>query len=210
MIEKGFRTSHYIDLDLNLGGNQLQRYDFSLLENNCNLEKVHFGQSFQKTEVTSALFYNNQKLKRVDLTSLKTSIPSQIFNTAKEVEWLSLDDNIIPGKVRLCCIVYAELKNLFIFNLSTVLTPVFVSKKPALKFLSLSQCEIEAVLDSTFVETVSLEVLVLNRNNLKFMTAGQLKGLRGLTYLGKKTEQKSCFFQNFFRLEFQSTEVDRW
>ena len=48
----------------------------------------------------------------------------------------------------------------------------------------MAQCQIEAVLDSTFFETGRLEVLILNNNNIKFMTTGQLKGLNSLRILG--------------------------
>ena len=79
------------------------------------------------------------------------------------------------------------------------MTPIFVSNKPALKYLALAQCEIEAVLDSTFQETANLEVLILRNNNLKFMTAGQLKGLKSLTHLGN----------NRWKLQIRHFEIRR-
>ena len=118
----------------------------------------------QKPEILSSLFYNNQNLKRADLSALQTSIPSQLFTPAGQLEWLSLDQNMIP-----------------------VLTPLIVKNKSQLRYLSAAQCQIEAVLDSTFFETGRLEVLILSNNNIKFMTTGQLKGLNSLRILGKKS-----------------------
>ena len=66
-----------------------------------------------------------------------------------------------------------------------VLTPLIVKNKSNLRYLSLAECQIEAVLDSTFFSTGRLEVLILSSNNIKFMTAGQLKGLFSLRILGK-------------------------
>ena len=100
-------------------------------------------------------------MKRIDLSALRTSIPSQLFTPAGQLEWLSLDQNMIP-----------------------VLTPLIVKNKSQLRYLSMAQCQIEAVLDSTFFETGRLEVLILNNNNIKFMTTGQLKGLNSLRILG--------------------------
>ena len=97
------------------------------------------------------------------MAGMRSNIPSQLFIPVVSLEWLSLDDGFIP-----------------------VLTPLIVTNKPKLKYLSLASCKIEAVLDSTFSESQSLEVLILHGNNLKFMTAGQLKGLVGLIKLGTR------------------------
>ena len=103
-----------------------------------------------------------KELKRLELRDRNTLIPSQLLTSASKLEWISLDGNYIP-----------------------VLTPYLLRNKKRLSFLSLSECEIEAVLDSTFIETKKLEFLILKNNNLKQITAGQLKGLESLNYIGK-------------------------
>ena len=116
----------------------------------------------KKPEIVSSLFYNNPHLKRLDMSAMYTTVPSQLFTPAGEIEWLSLDQNVIP-----------------------VLTPLIVKNKSQLRYLSMAECQIGAVLDSTFAETGRLEVLILSSNNIKFMTTGQLKGLTSLRTLGK-------------------------
>ena len=117
-------------------------------------------------ELSSSLFYNNGELKRIDFTNGRSAIPSQLFLSTPKVEWLSLDGNFVP-----------------------VLTPLLLRKKKKLEFLTMAECEIEAVLDSTFSETKSLQILIMRNNNIKYLTAGQLKGLESLKHIGKSQVQ---------------------
>ena len=135
----------------------------SLLTNQCELENIHLGYSVSNgMDISSSLFYNNEELKRVDFTNGRSSIPSQLFIPLPKVEWLSLDGNFIP-----------------------VLTPLLMRKKKKLEYLTMAECEIEAVLDSTFLEAKSLQILIMRNNNIKYLTAGQLKGLESLKHIGK-------------------------
>ena len=99
--------------ELNIAGNQLVHLEASLLTNQCELENIHLGYSVSNgMDISSSLFYNNEELKRVDLTNGKSSIPSQLFIPLPKVEWLSLDGNFIP-----------------------VLTPLLLRKKKKLEYL---------------------------------------------------------------------------
>ena len=150
-------------LELNIAGNQLVHLEASLLTNQCELENIHLGYSVSNgMDISSSLFYNNEELKRVDLTNGRSSIPSQLFLPLPKVEWLSLDGNFIP-----------------------VLTPLLLRKKKKLEYLTMAECEIEAVLDSTFHEAKSLQILIMRNNNIKYLTAGQLKGLESLQHIGE-------------------------
>ena len=137
-------------------------------------------------DISSSLFYNNEELKRVDLTNGKSSIPSQLFIPLPKVEWLSLDGNFIP-----------------------VLTPLLLRKKKKLEYLTMAECEIEAVLDSTFHEAKSLQILIMRNNNIKYLTAGQLKGLESLQHIGEnKTihdSAKNCNISLWFTRPMRKT-----
>ena len=137
-------------------------------------------------DISSSLFYNNEELKRVDLTNGKSSIPSQLFIPLPKVEWLSLDGNFIP-----------------------VLTPLLLRKKKKLEYLTMAECEIEAVLDSTFHEAKSLQILIMRNNNIKYLTAGQLKGLENLQHIGKHEiihdSAKNCDISLWFTRPMRKT-----
>ena len=112
-----------------------------------------------------------KELKKIDLSKSDALIPSQLLAPAAKLEWISLAGINIP-----------------------VLTPFLLKNKKKLAFFSLADCKIQAVLDSTFSEAKKMEFLILRNNQLKHITAGQLKGLENLVYLGifylKKIELK--------------------
>ena len=173
--------------ELNIAGNQLVHLEASLLTNQCELENIHLGYSVSNgMDISSSLFYNNEELKRVDLTNGKSSIPSQLFIPLPKVEWLSLDGNFIP-----------------------VLTPLLLRKKKKLEYLTIAECEIEAVLDSTFHEAKSLQILIMRNNNIKYLTAGQLKGLENLQHIGKHEiihdSAKNCDISLWFTRPMRKT-----
>lgn len=123
----------------NIGGNQLARLDHTLFENNCHLSSVSVGHGYVEPVVSASLFYNSDRLRIADFSSLGARIPSQLFLTTDRVEWISLRGNEIP-----------------------VLTTLIAKNKRRLEFLDLSNCQIRAVLARVINTLDFLLELVLN------------------------------------------------
>ena len=116
-------VSYFKILVTNIGGNELQYFDHTLFENNCRLSQVNLGQGHVTPEISTSLFYNNEKLRVADFSSLNARIPSQLFLTVPKMEWISLRGNDIP-----------------------VVTTLITKDKKRLEFLDLSNCQIRAIL----------------------------------------------------------------